>query len=157
MFRVGAAALAGTVLFLPLHRTISLAADLRSDTRDRMATWMKASIPPGSNILMDWKPYCPNFHGEAFDVQHIPRSDIIEGLDIRALRESGADYLVLSSLFYDRYFSQPDAVPAFRQRVREVFKRLPVVARFEAPSGTYGFHNPTLTLFSLRGEEKREG
>jgi hypothetical protein len=105
---------------------------------------------------MDWKPYCPNFHGQTFEVVHIPRADIMEGLDNRALKESGADYLILSSLFYDRYFSQPDAVPAFRQRIREVFNRLPVVARFEAPSGTYGFHNPTLTLFSLKDEDRRE-
>lgn len=154
--RLGVAALAGLLVFVPMYRTTALASDLRNDTRDRMVEWMKQSIPAGSKILMDWKPYCPNFHGEAFQIQHIPRADIIEGLDIRALKESGADYLILSSLFYDRYFSQPDAVPAFRQRIREVFKRLPIVARFEAPSGTYGFHNPTLTLFSLKGDENRE-
>jgi hypothetical protein len=152
VFQVGAAALAGVLVFLPLQRTVALARDLRRDTRDQMVAWMKQSVPPGSKILMDWKPYCPNFHGQTFEVLHIPRADIIEGLDIRALKESGADYLVLSSLFYDRYFSQPDSVPAFRQRIREVFNRLPVVARFEAPSGTYGFHNPTLTLFSLKDQ-----
>jgi hypothetical protein len=27
------------------------------------------------------------------------------------------------------------------------------VTQFEAPSGTYGFHNPTLTLFSLQPED----
>lgn len=153
VFGVGVAAIAGVLIFLPLQRTLSLASDLRNDTRDQMVAWMKQSVPPGSKILMDWKPYCPNFHGQTFEVLHIPRADIMEGLDSRALKESGADYLILSSLFYDRYFSQPDAVPAFRQRIREVFNRLPVVARFEAPSGTYGFHNPTLTLFSLKEEQ----
>lgn len=156
VFQVGVAALAGVLVFLPLQRTIALASDLRNDTRDQMVAWMKESVPAGSKILMDWKPYCPNFHGQTFEVVHIPRADIMEGLDNRALKESGADYLILSSLFYDRYFSQPDAVPAFRQRIREVFNRLPVVARFEAPSGTYGFHNPTLTLFSLKDEDRRE-
>ncbi len=155
VFRFGVAAIAGVLVFLPLQRTLALASDLRNDTRDQMVTWMKQSVPPGSKILMDWKPYCPNFHGQTFEVLHIPRADIMEGLDSRALKESGADYLILSSLFYDRYFSQPDAVPAFRQRIREVFNRLPVVTRFEAPSGTYGFHNPTLTLFSLKDEERQ--
>ncbi len=150
--RVAVAVAVALIVFIPLHRTMALASDLRVDTRDRMVVWMKQTIPAGSKILMDWKPYCPNFHGEVFQIQHIPRADIIDGLDVSSLKESGADYLILSSLFYDRYFSQPDAVPAFRQRIREVFKRLPVVARFEAPSGTYGFHNPTLTLFSLRGD-----
>jgi hypothetical protein len=156
VFQVGVAALAGVLVFLPLQRTLALASNLRSDTRDQMVAWMKQSVPPGSKILMDWKPYCPNFHGETFEVLHIPRADIIEGLDVKALKESGADYLILSSLFYDRYFSQPDAVPAFRQRIRDVFNRLPVVARFEAPSGTYGFHNPALTLFSLKSEDGRQ-
>jgi hypothetical protein len=74
-------------------------------------------------------------------------------LDIQSLRTSGAQYLVLSSLFYNRYFSQPESEPVLRQRFREVFQRVPVVAQFEAPSGTYGFHNPTLTLFSLSPED----
>jgi hypothetical protein len=59
----------------------------------------------------------------------------------------------LSSLFYNRYFSQPEGEPILRQRFREVFQRVPIVAQFEAESGTYGFHNPTLTLFSLKAED----
>jgi hypothetical protein len=114
---------------------------------------MKANIPHGSKVLMDWKPYCPNFQGDYFEVEHIPRARIIPELDVRNLRNSGADYLILSSLFYNRYFSQPEGEPILRQRFREVFQRVPVVAQFEAPSGTYGFHNPTLTLFSLKSEE----
>ena len=58
--------------------------------------------------------------------------------------------MVLSSLFYDRYFSQPEADPVLRQRIREVFERVPIVKQFSPRFGTYGFHNPTLTLFSLK-------
>jgi hypothetical protein len=57
--------------------------------------------------------------------------------------------VILSSLFYDRYFRQPDGVPAFNRRIREVFRRLPVVGRFEESSGTCEFHKPGMTLFSL--------
>jgi hypothetical protein len=102
---------------------------------------------------MDWKPYCPNFHGQYFEVEHIPRARIIPGLDVQNLKTSGAQYLVLSSLYYNRYFSQPESQAVLRQRFREVFQRVPVIAQFEAPSGTYGFHNPTLTLFSLHEDD----
>ena len=30
---------------------------------------------------------------------------------------------------------------------------MPVVAQYAAPAGTYGFHNPVLTLFSLKKED----
>jgi hypothetical protein len=116
---------------------------------------MKENLEHGSQVLMDWKPYCPNFHGQHFDVKHIPRARIVRDMDVTALRASGADYLVLSSLFYNRYFSQPNSAPALRQRFRDVFQRVPIVTQFEAPSGTYGFHNPTLTLFSLKEEDSK--
>jgi hypothetical protein len=118
---------------------------------------MRDNLPHGSKVLMDWKPYCPNFHGEYFEVQHIPRARIIQELDVAALRRSGADYLVISSLFYNRYFSQPEGEPILRQRFREVFQKVPVIMQVTSPSGgPYGFHNPTLTLFSLKDEDFKE-
>ena len=151
--RVAAPVCAVLFLALPLVRSVQLAQEVRNDTRDQMATWMKTNLPHGSKVLMDWKPYCPNFHGEYFEVQHIPRARIIQELDVAALRKSGADYLVVSSLFYNRYFSQPESEPVLRQRFREVFQRVPVITQFAAPSGPYGFHNPTLTLFSLKADD----
>jgi hypothetical protein len=148
-------ALCGVIILVvaPFFRSSLLARDVRMDTRDRLAIWMKENLEHGSQVLMDWKPYCPNFHGQHFDVKHIPRARIVRDMDVTALRASGADYLVLSSLFYNRYFSQPNSAPALRQRFRDVFQRVPIVTQFEAPSGTYGFHNPTLTLFSLKEED----
>lgn len=157
-FRYGSAraiatACAMLLVMAPFARSVSLARDVSNDTRDQLATWMRTHLPAGSKVYMDWKPYCPNFHGEHFEVEHIPRAHIIPSLDVQNLRTSGAQYLVLSSLFYDRYFSQPESQPVLRQRFREVFQRVPVVTQFEAPSGTYGFHNPTLTLFSLNEDD----
>lgn len=137
----------------PLLKSVQLASEITNDTRDQLAVWMKEHLPKGSKVLMDWKPYCPNFQGEHFEVEHIPRAHIIQKLDVAALRRSGADYLVVSSLFYNRYFSQPESEPVLRQRFREVFQRVPVITQFSAPSGSYGFHNPTLTLFSLNEED----
>lgn len=151
--RLAVAGCAAAVFALPLYRTVTLAGDVTNDTRDQMVTWMKSNVPAGAKVLMDWKPYCPNFHGQHVQVENITRAEILESLQIDTLKNSGADYLILSSLFYNRYFSQPGAKAAQRQRFREVFQKVPVVVQFEAPSGTYGFHNPTLTLFSLKAED----
>lgn len=144
------------ILGAPLWRSATLAREAADDTRDRLALWMKENLPRGSKVLMDWKPYCPNFHGDYFEVKHIPRARIILELSVNELKRSGADYLVLSSLFYNRYFSQPNAEANLRQQFREVFQRVPVVKQIEAPSGPYGFHNPTLTLFSLKEEDFKQ-
>jgi hypothetical protein len=118
-----------------------------------MAVWMRENIPPGSKVFMDWSPYCPRFHDDAFEIEYIPRARIIPKLDLAALKESQGDYLVLSSLYYDRYFKQPESNPILRQRIREVFERVPVVIQMAPEYGTYGFHNPVLTLFSLKKED----
>jgi len=152
-YRVLVVAFAAGCLLAPLYRTVTLAQDIRDDTRVQMARWVKETVPPGAKVLMDWKPYCPNLGGEPYNVEHIPRAEIVQSLDVERLRRSGADYLILSSLFYNRYFSQPDAQPFIRQRFREVFERVPVMKQFEASSGTYGFHNPTITLFSLKPDD----
>lgn len=151
--RHGALLCSLALLAAPFSRTISLAADLKDDTREQMAVWMRQHIPAGATVLMDWKPYCPQLEGAAFKVEHIERARIIPELDPLVLRNSGADYLVLSSLFYARYFNQPESNPTLRQRIRDVFQMVPIVAQYRAPSGVYGFHNPVLTLFSLRKDD----
>ncbi len=151
--RHGALLCSLALLAAPLSRTVSLAADLKNDTREQMAVWMRQHVPAGATVLMDWKPYCPQLEGAPFNVEHIERARIIPELDPTVLRNSGADYLVLSSLFYARYFNQPESNPVLRQRIRDVFQMVPIVAQYRAPSGVYGFHNPVLTLFSLRKDD----
>ncbi|MCB0311228.1 MAG: glycosyltransferase family 39 protein, partial [Bdellovibrionales bacterium] len=137
-------------LWLPGIRTRNLSSEIDNDTRTQMAKWMINHLPAGSKIYMDWKPYSPRFWHDEFEVNYIQRARIIPKLDIRALKESGQDYLVLSSLFYGRYFTEPQSDAAIRQRFREVFARVPIVKQYAPRYGTYGFHNPTVTLFSLK-------
>jgi 4-amino-4-deoxy-L-arabinose transferase-like glycosyltransferase len=151
--RVAFAALTGAFAALPLVRTVELAREVPFDTRHQMRDWMRQHLPAGAKVLMDWKPYSPRFEEGEFDVEYIPRARILIELDVGDLKRSGADYLVLSSFFYDRYFKQPESEPALRQRLRDVFERVPVVRQFVSPAGAYGFHNPVLTLFSLRSED----
>jgi hypothetical protein len=151
--RYGASVL--TVMFLlpALFRTTVLASEIKHDTREQMREWMRQNIPPGSKVFMDWKPYCPRFADGEFNIEYIPRAKILVKLDIGDLKASGYDYLILSSFFYDRYFKQPESEPVLRQRLREVFDRVPVVTQFSTRGGAYGFHNPVLTLFSLKKED----
>jgi 4-amino-4-deoxy-L-arabinose transferase-like glycosyltransferase len=147
--KAGMGVLAAAFIAFPLTRTVDLAREVSNDTRKQLAQWMEENIPPGSTVLMDWKPYCPRFEEGKFNVVYIPRARIIPELDVKALKSSGGQYLVLSSLFYGRYFSQPESNPILRQRIREVFERVPVIKQVAPRAGTYGFHNPVLTLFSL--------
>lgn len=133
----------------PLLRSAELGSEVAVDTRLRMAQWIRENIPPGSTIMMDWKPYNPNLDGENFKIVYIERANILKELNARSLRRSGGQYMVLSSLFYDRYFSQPEVNASLRQKIREVFDQVPVVMQMRPLYGTYGFHNPMLTVFSL--------
>lgn len=137
------------LVLLPGIRTWKLASEVKNDTRDQMAVWMNQHLAPGSTVMIDWKPYAPKLSPERYNIEYVHRANIIPNLDIKNLKTSGADYLILSSLFYDRYLSQPESEPHLRQRIREVFQRVPIVKDFKPENGTYGFHNPRLTLFSL--------
>ena len=137
----------------PAVRTIELASEIRSDTRLQMAQWMRENLPPGSKVAFDWKPYGPRFFHNEFNVTYLLRSEIVDSLNIKALENSGQDYLVLSGLFYDRYFIEPNSPAGIRQRFRELFDRVPIIKEFRPKFGTYGFHNPTVTLFSLKPDD----
>lgn len=139
-------------LFFPLNRSVNLARELKPDTRELMADWINKNIPKGSTICIDWKRYGPYLNEDDYDIKYILRAKIIPKLYVPALKKSEYDYLVLSSLFYDRYFSQP-ADKALRQRFRDVFRDIPIINEIRASSGTNAFHNPTLTIFSLKQED----
>lgn len=138
------------VLILPALRTTTLAKEIGYDTREELSDWMLDNLPHGSVVAVDWKPYSVRFEQNEFEMAYLPRAEIIPSLTIEDLQKQGYDYLVLSNLFYRRYFKQPNTDPALREHIRQVFRRLPIMHEVEAPSGTYGFHNPRLTLFSLK-------
>ncbi len=138
------------VVSFPAVRSWQLARDLKPDTRDLMSQWVDQNIPAGSKILIDLPAYQAPIAPDKFQVSALTRNLILEELSPESLRKSGGDYLLLSSLFYDRYFSQPGIPPQLRGIIRNVFKSFPVVQEFEASSGTYGFNNPKVTLFKIR-------
>lgn len=152
-FRLLAIALAVCLAVVPAVRTVQLASEINDDTRERMERWMVENLPSGSKVYLDWKRYAPSFWQNEFEVTYVPRAKIIELLQLNALKGADQDYLVLSTLFYDRYFSQIASPPAVRQLFRQLFNNVPIIKEIAPKYGTYGFHNPTLTLFSLKQED----
>jgi len=138
---------------LPAWRSLDLARDIKQDTRKQAEEWMIANLPKDSALYLDWQPYTAYFPEDAFKVDFIFRAGITDELALDALKTSGKKYLMLSSLFYDRYFKDPNGEYISKVRIRGVFNQVPIIKEFTAPSGTYGFHNPRLTLFSLAPED----
>ncbi|MCI5066419.1 glycosyltransferase family 39 protein [bacterium] len=140
------------LLLAPAERAFRLHQDIVPDTRLQLAQWMDEHLPDQARIYVDHKRYSPELSEERFIVTYAPRGAAHRDLDLQLLAEQGHEYLILSSLWYDRYFSQPRTDQAVKQKIAKVFREGEVVRSFEAPSGTYGFHNPKLTLFRLSGQ-----
>ncbi|MBX7138663.1 MAG: glycosyltransferase family 39 protein [Oligoflexia bacterium] len=141
-------------LLFPAYRSLALASEIVPDTRDLAASWMRANLPSGARIYLDWEPYVPRFDDKFFEVVNDPKKRIMPLLGVEQLRRSGVDYLVLSSLMYDRFFSQPGRKYALRRLYEQVFRKFPVVAEFAPRHGTYGFNNPVITVFALKPAEE---
>lgn len=141
--------LASVLILTPLVRSLQLASELSPETRDRMAQWITMNLPPGTRVVLDWNSYSPPIEGRGLNVTYIARNKPLQELNVDRLRRSGAEYVVVSSLFYQRFLSEPNFTPAHRQPFRELARRLTLVHE-EAPRyGTYGFHNPTLRLYRI--------
>lgn len=145
------------LILVPALRTFELARDLIPDTRREMGKWIEENLPLSSKLYFDWRPYSPDLGREPFfKVTYINRPDYFTRLKIGDLKRSGQDYLVVSSMSYGRFFTEPNSSPAVRVIYRTLVEHYPIIHEVSAPSGTYGFANPILTLFSLRKEDQRE-
>ena len=138
------------LIVLPAIKTFQYATEIYNDTRVEMSEWMIKNVPLGSKVLVDWTPYSAFFFNNEFQIGTFPPGKMVLYLAKERLKESGYDYLLLSSLSYDRYFSQPEAEPARRGIMRKVFKQFKILKTVESKYGTYGFHNPKLVLFSIK-------
>jgi hypothetical protein len=140
----------------PLTRSLQLASEVDNDTRIQMAKWIRQHVPPGSTIYMDWKPYNPRLPEDRYKVVYLDRATILQQLQLDQLKTLGPGYLSLSSLYYDRFFVQPNTPTMPRLVFRNVFENLPLVHQIAPKYGTYGFHNPTLRLYALtEGDQQK--
>ncbi len=149
--RPAAACLLLSLAFLwPLVSSFRLLADIEPDTRQRMGEWIEKNIEPGRTIVLDWKPYNPELDTEQYKIEFFPVAMVATRLDAESLESMGADYLLLSSLWYDRYFSQPNADLVTKRKFERLFSEEKLVHRVEPGFRTYGFHNPELRFYALR-------
>ena len=139
-----------SLVFFPLQRSLQLAAEIKLDTREILNNWIEENIPSGSKILIDRFAYSPPVDEKKYEVLYLRGSKILEDLDVKNLRQSEYDYLILSGMFYERYFSEPSNEPATRERIRQLFNNFKVVREVESKYGSYAFHNPKLVLFALK-------
>jgi hypothetical protein len=141
--------LTSLTLLSALLPTLLYARELNSDTRVRLKKWMLSNIPLKSRVAIDYPPYDPPLRMEEFQVVRFPPGQLLNSIAEGRLKND-ADYLVLSSLMYDRFFSQPRGDGARRRVIRDTFLQMEILKE-EVPSfRTYGFNNPRVTLFRVK-------
>lgn len=144
------------LVFFPLGRSFQLASELKYDTRNQMTDWLASNLPPGAKILKTggaaYLPRIPlKFKSvSARKVISRDKSNIVQ-----ELRDSHFDYLLTTSISTGRFSvenlpegnSRPLRV---RQAMRTIEQNFQVVKKIAPQSGSYGFHNPTITLYALK-------
>ena len=147
-----ATALVVLCAMLPLVHSVQLAKDLVPDTRQRMTRWVRENIPEGSRILtMGGGVYLSKFPKDRYYVRSARRVIGKEKQEIvKRLKGSGYDYLLCSSFPMDRFPPLPPGSPEKAKAYKAIETELQVARKEQATYGTYGFHNPTLTLYALK-------
>ncbi len=149
------AALATFILIgitLSAYRSITLAYEILPDTRDQAAQWLTQNVKPREKVIVDWEQYGPQFKSPVFSVEYLDPNTVMMDLVATNLKSRNGDYLVLSSLHYDRYFSQPNMPASLRSLIRSIKKSYPIVKEFAPKYGTYGFNNPKISILRLSPE-----
>jgi hypothetical protein len=128
---------------------------IQTDSRLVIKHYLETKLPPNARIISDHSRYGPPPLSHSQKLVTFPDKELFERLNPKQLSESGADYLVLSSLKYDRFFSEPSGTPMQRSIIRKVFKTYPIV-KCIGGDVVYGFHNPRLCLFDLKNKASEQ-
>lgn len=135
------------ILFLAIKSTL-FAFTLVPDTREIMGQWMTQNLPQGSVIAIDASPYTPLL-SDKFTVKNLGAFEERRALSPETLTQEGIQYLLVTSLSYERYFHTRNSDQIIKERFKEIFSTLPLVHEVVPSRGTYGFHNPKLLLYKV--------
>ncbi len=156
----------GVLLVWPLARTVQLASEIRPDTRQLTRIWMTEHLPRGSKVLTTGGAvYLPRFPPGILKITSHGKVLPKKAPFIAALRASGYSYLLVARFDSPYLREVRDEKDLQREaaglappidKVAALRETFPVVFEARARSGSYGFHNPVLTLFDLRAKEEME-
>ena len=151
--RVGVLIFLIFALMIPARLSLIQKSTLMDDTRKEAKNWVMENIPQGSSIISDWYVYGPNIPIDVYKITELknPESaDILRAISVEKLKQTGADYFITSSFFYNRYLYQLPAGNPTGLGYKQLFSTLTPIAEFSAGEAAYGFHNPVIKIYSLR-------
>lgn len=146
------------IVALPFFRTLQLATEVRLDTRKQMTRWLAENLPAGSKILtaggtvylarVPLKFRSKTLRSVIQKDQEAIKQD--KSVLVAKLRESQYDYLLTSSFTANRFSAGDERSLAAKTTMEEISKNFRLAKEAVPRYGSYGFHNPTLRLFSLK-------
>lgn len=140
------------VVLPPAVFSVGHALAMRKDTRTEAEEWINANIPAGSQILIDWSYYSPHLSRGKYHVRELKvgRGTIIQGrLSPQWLKANGVQYLVLSELYYRRYFKPANRFHPLSWRFRAYMSAQKPIKEFSKAPYDYGFHNPDIKIYAV--------
>jgi hypothetical protein len=121
---IGSRIIVGFVAAYSVAYACALDCMLRCDTRNIIQNWMAVNVPLNSKVdTFAHECYLPNFRSDLVVRNFVEVDDMDFGaakFEEFALRypHVGGDYVVLTSLYYNRYFDEFDAPHPFPERTR---------------------------------------
>ncbi len=136
--RLALVALTLVVTWPPLQSSQALLRNLRlPDTRTRALEWIQANLPAGAHIARE--EYTPQLGSHRYRVTYV---QVLATRPYAWYLREGVDYLVASSLIYERFRDTPGLGDFYRF----AFERLPLVAEFRPDAHTTG---PTIRILHV--------
>lgn len=132
--------------------SILLAREVPNDTRNIMRDWMLSNVPQKSKVMIDAIPYTPAFPDNHFEIMRLANPEERRGMTLQALKDQGVEYVLVTSLSYERYFHTRTSDQIIRKRFEELFSKGKIVYEVKPKYKTYGFHNPTLRLIKINSD-----
>jgi hypothetical protein len=140
-------------LMIPMRSSMIQKNHLMDDTRNAAKDWVINNIPQGASIISDWYVYGPNIPTDVYNLVELknPESaDILRAISVEKLKQTGAEYFITSSFFYNRYLYQLPAGNPTGLGYKDLFSKLTPLVEFSAGEAEYGFHNPIIKIYSLK-------
>ena len=133
------------------YKGIVTTLEISPDTRDKMSGWVVEQIPRGKKFVLVGLPnYAPRLARYGYAIKPISPENGRAHTPIESLKKGNFDYLLVTSLSYDRFFREPEADQNLKQRFMEYDANLELVHQESARYGAQGFHNPELKLYKLK-------